>query len=597
MSTEVSQSKRNPKLASVMRGLGLGKIVDSTRIRNALGIPVNIPSQEPVQAPMSIGMLGINIYAKYLNFACDLHALAFQEYLVSNGYNVKILDYKPVYYGNFNMRFPQEYANAQYQRALNLPSVTDEDIARKKTEVRKWKEFSEGYESVREERSSRYDKFQDFANKNLRLTKEKYDSDTLEVVDPGFDIYVCVTDVIWQSLNRHQFDRGFLLGSKAFEGKPTIAYAASRGASADYSEADKEKFLEYLADIDSVSVREKDFGDYIESISGEKFDTVIDPVMLHGMDFWDKYAKEPDEKDFVLLYYVMEKSTDTIQKAVDYAKANNLLLVEISDRPLKDGSVKDPNVRRISPHDVGMDEWLGYIKYADSVFTNSFHGCCFSVIFEQTMHVGRRNGSKVPNFLETFGLSGQQFDESTPIDELSSEINYDEVHRLWEKEREHAGAFIEAALEDAKQKVEANEEINHEPFNARRRQLEYPVIYRIPPSEYEVAAKAEAVESKFSLRILPSGAYEGSFAGATFQNDGSPAVPENPFDVVGSSFLGWNVRIKIDTKWFWLVQDGSLRSKSTINQPKKLLKVGEPMPHFSVNKVSLIVLEARLEDI
>lgn len=49
------------------------------------------------------------------------------------------------------------------------------------------------------------------------------------------DVYMCVTYVIWQPLlPEHSFDRGFMLSSKAFEGKPKIAYAPSRGAMPDF---------------------------------------------------------------------------------------------------------------------------------------------------------------------------------------------------------------------------------------------------------------------------------------------------------------------------------------------------------------------------
>lgn len=598
----MSDSKRNPRLASRLRKMGLGRVVDSYRVREILGVPQNEPVAPVVPArrdKMRIGLIGINIYAKFLNFACDLHVFAFQEFLKGEGHEVAVLDYKPVRHGNFDMRHPQAYTNKKYQQALDLPEGTSAERKHKRGEVHKWQLLAEGYESVRAEREVRYDKFQAFVGKNLQLTKAKYDSDLLEVFDPGFDSYICVTDVIWQSIERHQFDRGFLLGSRAFEGKPKISYAASRGAAKDYSEADQELFLRYFNDIDDVSVREEDFASYIESLTGTRVPTVLDPVMLHDQDFWNRYAKKPEEEEYVLLYYVMEKSTDTIQMAVDYAKANDLTLVELSDRPLKNGLVTDPDVKRVARYDVGMDEWLGYIRHARTVFTNSFHGCCFSVIFEKQIYAGARNGAKVPNFLATFGLDDQRFDATTTLDELAGPIDFAPVRKNWARERERSEAFLRQALAKAEQKVKRHLLIDHSRYDERRRSLEYPVRYHSGKSDSGVTVTDEAEGRGFSVTRTASGASEGTFASERFANSGSEPVPESPFAVAGKRFSGWRMRFKIDNGWFWVMDDGTVqprgRTKGKSGPSPVKLTPGDPMPHLPVNHISLVVLEANWE--
>src|SRR5699024_7148683 len=190
-------------------------------------------------------------------------------------------------------------------------------------------ELAMGYRSVVEERERRFDKFESFANERMKFTEEQYDSDLLEVLDPGFDCYICVTDVIWQSLSRYNFDRGFMLGSKTFEGKQKIAYAASRGASKDFSKKQEEIFFQYLNDIDTITLRERDFSEYIEENSNLESPLVVDPVLLHETKFWEDIAKEPKEEKYVALYYVMERASDTIDKAVEYAKLHDLTVVEL----------------------------------------------------------------------------------------------------------------------------------------------------------------------------------------------------------------------------------------------------------------------------
>lgn len=597
MSYTQSQVRRNPQLATRLRALGLGRLVDSPRLRAALGVPQNQGAETQKQNTMRIGLIGINIYAKFLNFACDLHVLAFQEFLKSEGHRVAILDYKPVHFGNFDMRHPQEYTNRMYQRALEIKATTPEEEKKRRIQIQKWKTLSEGYESVRTEREIRYDKFQKFASKHLQLTEQKYDSDLLEVLDPGLDCYICVTDVIWQSVEQHKFDRGFLLGSRAFEGKPKIAYAASRGASKDYSEVERDQFLKYLADIDDVSVREEDFKQYIGSMTDKKVATTLDPVMLHNQDFWNRYTSRPAEKKYVLLYYVMEKSTDTIQKAVEYAKANDLILVELSDRPLKNGKVTDSEVKHIARYDVGMDEWLGYIKYADTVFTNSFHGCCFSVIFEKNFYAGPRNGSKVKNFLETFGLNSRRFDKQTALEEFSQNTNYSGVRRRWAAERERSEAFIRSALTKAQERVNRTLLIDHSRFDEERRGLEYRVLYHSGKAVQGVSITPEAANQGFIADRVPSGALEGAFDGEIFRNNGTQIMRDNPFKLPTNSLVGWNLRFKVDNRWFWMMEDGTINATGRISPhsgvAKFLVRAGECIPYLPVNNIAIVVLEAQ----
>ncbi len=548
---------------------------------------------------MKIGIIGINRYAKFLNFACDLHVYAFQQFLEQNGYESTILDYHPVYFDNFNMRHPADHADEKLRKALAMPSDTPAKRQARDAAVAKWTERSRDYREVYEEREVRYDKFEAFVEKNLKFTKEVYDSDLLEVQDPGFDCYMCVTDVIWQSLPRHNFDRGFLLGSKAFEGKQKIAYAASRGASKDYTKRQQELFLNYLDDIDAVSVREADFAKYIESLSGREVPTVLDPTLLHDRDFWDKVATKPKEKKFVLLYYVMESSTDTIAKAVEYAKHHDLTLVEVSDRPLKYGKVKDPDVKHIARYDVGMDEWLGYIRDAEAVFTNSFHGCCFATIFEKAFFVGARNGSKVPNFLATFGLQDRRFQASDDVSTFVHEVDYVAVKKILDERRAESAEFVLGALKEAERKVAAGESKDPAKYEARRQALTYPAKFHSGAG----GGTGLSVKQKFRRRVevqkLSGGGVEYKVPKARYRNDGTAEIPGVRFRREGRTFAGWRLRFRIDNRWFWYLDDGTIEVGTVGGQEladrAKVFADGDRIPHLPVNHVSVAVFVAQWE--
>ncbi|MGO3021969.1 MAG: polysaccharide pyruvyl transferase family protein [Brevibacterium sp.] len=537
---------------------------------------------------MEIGLIGINKYSKYLNFACDLHAYAFQEFLSQNGYSATLLDYKPVDHDNFDMRHPAKNAEKDYVEAIKKkasPATLD-----------RLGSLAYGYRTAGPERERRLDKFEDFVQQRMRFTGEQYDSDLLEVEDPGFDCYICVTDVIWQSLPKHDFDRGFLLGSKAFEGKPKIAYAASRGAAKDFTPDHESLFFEYLDDIDTITVRERDFSEYIEARSNNHAPLVVDPVLLHDRSFWDEVAVEPSEERYLVLYYVMERATDTIDKAVEYAKQHDLTIIELSDRPFKFGKINDPDVKHVSRYDIGMDEWLGYIRNAEAVFTNSFHGCCFSMIFEKLFFAGRRNGQKVPNFLAQFGLDSQRFGPDTELDSLPAGIDYGVAAETLARMRQESSDLILQALRDAEQRLEADTAGNASKHDRRRRALTYPVIF----NSGETGAVADRVlreDEDVKVTQLKSGRLEYSRRGRRFTNDGGALVERGHFSRPGHEVSGWTLRFRVDNRWFWYLKDGTVAPASTsgseIESRKRVFKSGDRIPHLPVNKISVVVLIAQ----
>ena len=63
---------------------------------------------------MKIAIISINMYSKGLNFACPLHTYAFQQLLFKHGYDNTVLDYKPVYYNNFDLEHPSVYYDGLY---------------------------------------------------------------------------------------------------------------------------------------------------------------------------------------------------------------------------------------------------------------------------------------------------------------------------------------------------------------------------------------------------------------------------------------------------------------------------------------------------
>lgn len=540
---------------------------------------------------MKIGIISINMYSKGLNFACPLHTYAFQQFLLNNGIESTVINYTPVYYDDFDLRHPADYFLKKYNMVAAKPVSSDGEIHAKEEKLEELHKKYVEYQAIYKEREVRYDKFQDFIDKNYIKTDIRYDSDLLEVMDPGFDCYICVTDVIWKNETNVGFDRGFFLAGKAMENKWKIAYAASRGARIADTEEDKKLFFHYLDDIDRISVREASLRNYIEQNSDKKAVEVLDPVLLHGKEFYEKIVKKPEDEHYIFLYYVMEKASDTIRQAVQYARKYKLKIIEVTERSSKEGRLgKYTDIKKEYRYDVGLEEWLGYIRYADCVFTNSFHACCFSILFEREFFAGYRHGDKVTNILEVMGLQNRRINlESDLISTPPEPIDYSGVRERLAQKREESAAFILSAIHE----IEGKKRPEHD-YESFRRSLVYKVFYNSRSTEETLSYKYKKIFGKViraadhSLEFHPKG--------IKAVNNGTSVLMKNGFVLPGYRFAGWNIRLRIDNRYFWYLENGSLALKETYSEEKdppiKLFAENDKIPYISVNHISVMVAEA-----
>lgn len=108
---------------------------------------------------MKIGIISINMYSKGLNFACPLHTWAFQQLLFQHGIDNEIINYKPVYYNDFDLKHPADYYDKLYR------SMEKQDGEDKEEKLKELAYKRDSYKELYCEREIRYDKFQKFIDK------------------------------------------------------------------------------------------------------------------------------------------------------------------------------------------------------------------------------------------------------------------------------------------------------------------------------------------------------------------------------------------------------------------------------------------------
>ena len=176
---------------------------------------------------------------------------------------------------------------------------------------------------------------------------------------------------------------------------------------------------------------------------------ILDPVFLHEKEFYYQIAREPEEKEpYILLYVVMEKADELVRLTSDFALEKGLKILLLGEN-WDDVDKVDENVECRFIYDLGVEEWLGYMKNAEYIFTNSFHACCFSLIFHKQFFVGARSGDKIDSVLDMFHMTWRRIsleENGKAID--MEDIDFAEADSIRQRGIEYSRDYILDALKD-----------------------------------------------------------------------------------------------------------------------------------------------------
>lgn len=214
-----------------------------------------------------------------------------------------------------------------------------------------------------------------FIDNYIPLTKQQYNRQSIIASPPVGDVYICGSDQIW---NFSIFDdmTYYFDFIKRTSNAILLSYAAS--ISDNWNEQQITKVSPLIKRFHRVSIREKGNMSCVVSARGKNdISWVIDPVFLLSASQWDAIAIKPEiEGAYILCYFlnVDKIAVDVIQKI---RKETGLPVINLGiDVIDKIGS--DKLVRAYGPL-----EFVGYIKKATYIFTNSFHCSAFSTIFRK----------------------------------------------------------------------------------------------------------------------------------------------------------------------------------------------------------------------
>lgn len=284
------------------------------------------------------------------------------------------------------------------------------------------------------------DKFNDFYRNHFNLSN-KYTSENFSplVASENINGFVVGSDTVF-CLEEFNLDDGYFANYPEMRGR-TVSYAASFGDS-HFTPDSLSRLDILLKNFNALGIRENQMIPYVRGKVNVPVERTIDPtLLLEASDYLDVTIESPYEEPYILMY-ARRYNPKMEQYVRNIASKNRWRIIEISLR------ATNSELGHIMRYDAGVEEFLGLIKNAEMVVTNSFHGMIFSVQFRRPFIAFTRDqcDTKILELLNLFGIRDRLMvtgDEPEP-----KEIDYETVHQRIDAIRKSSKAFLEKEISE-----------------------------------------------------------------------------------------------------------------------------------------------------
>lgn len=384
---------------------------------------------------MKYSMKDVAILTKYYrnyNYGGMLQGYALHRVITELGYSCDIISY------DVNQNKNPVYRNvAQQCKQYGMSSAVKKALE---------KVIAKFNFTIKDVLVSRQELFNKFMEMNAAGTEVLID-ENLTTLNDKYKMFVSGSDQVW---NPNAVRKLYLQGFVSDDGKK-IAYAASIGRD-KFSKYEADILIPYIQRFDYLGIREKTGKELLEEYMNRNIDTVLDPTLLLDQDDWSIVATHRLVKEPYALVYFFSNSYKVRRMLEKFCEKRGLKLVLIPYAK-QEFNLGDHRGKCVRLDNVGPSEFVSAIKYADYVFTDSFHGAVFSIIHGKQFYVFERNkkghvsmNSRLYDLLDTFHLRNRLLAMDSSVEDID-DIDYKQVDSILTKEKEKSTNFLKKALE------------------------------------------------------------------------------------------------------------------------------------------------------
>lgn len=281
---------------------------------------------------------------------------------------------------------------------------------------------------------------QPFINNNLTPFSPVYlSSSEFKGVDKlNLDAIVVGSDQVWRPGCMDNVEDYFLKGiDKKIK---RYAYAVSFGVDYwEYTKKQTKHCREAVKSFNGVSVRECSGVDLCKDQLGIDSTLVLDPTLLFDGDFYLSFVNEHDRnKENKICAYILDRSSDKMKLL---NKLSNFLCKDYFFASGENENCEASLDERIAP---SIESWIDSFNASDCVFTDSFHGCVFSIIFRKPFYAYINKGRGAERFyslVKLFGLEHCIINGSTNLQDLPH-IDWCNVEKKLAEMRKISNKFL-----------------------------------------------------------------------------------------------------------------------------------------------------------
>lgn len=373
----------------------------------------------------------ITIYHKNYNYGGQLQAYALTNFLNNKGFISEQIDFDRVSGGGFLRNKGIVFIKWPYSKKKEFIL----------NHFQRWKSSkNNGTYSMQYENTIK--KFNEFIS-DIPHTFT-YNKSNIHQIGDVYDFYITGSDQVW---NMDYCTDEYFLDFVKNKNK-CISYAASMQV-LNLLETSKQKLYNQIKDYKAISVREVGAKNLIESVGIENVNIVCDPVMLLNRTQWDTVVQEPEtKKKYIFAYLIQREKKERSIECEELANKLGLELICITS-PGWENDLSS-SIKQI-PNGIGPREFLGLIKNAEYVITDSFHAIAFSIIFNKVFFSYGEDDRKT-TLLNFFGLSNQIVKKSGLQNAFHYKyIDYFEINKKLSSYNKSSINYLEGALHNGEE--------------------------------------------------------------------------------------------------------------------------------------------------
>ena len=258
------------------------------------------------------------------------------------------------------------------------------------------------------------------------------------------DLYWFGSDEIW-NVYRPKIKKSKEFFGFGFPDRYRIAIAPSINRTNYPQLAELPYVSEELKKFYAISVRDKHTKEVIDKLLSDDVKLVSDPTLMHKKDVYKKIQIDTDHHDYILLYTYGDMFQPGVkEKITTFAREQSLKIISVGAH----FDFADVNTV-VSP-----EEFLGIVDAAKYVFTDTYHGLMFSLIYEKQFVVFPCGNTKVEDTLSIFQLNDRLCAREQKLDSVTGEpLNYGVIGARLEQ---HAGKtidFIKDAIHGIREEI------------------------------------------------------------------------------------------------------------------------------------------------